>query len=623
MKTHLNCYWVLLTMLMAMPCLAQKNTVEEYDSLMRLLPKEKNDSIRVRLLHFIGMTWNARNPNKAQQIFDQALTLAKKIKNVPLTIRIMITKGYLYSSTGQSAKGIQILQEAIRLTKGKNPSAVANSQVFIALAYQNLGDLENALKYVQLSYNYYEGEYRKYGAGDAGINSLMEGITGANMSMGEVYMNMGQLDSAQHYLNRAYQFLKIENLNRYFTFHIAELLGTLHFKRQQFKQAKPYLDEALHNAAMYADTVGLALGWVQMATYYAHTNQPDSAVVYAQNAIEAGMKSKRFEAVVQSGKLLKAYYAQNKNTDKALYYSDLVAAVQDSLSNGEKVKQGQLLLYKELQNQQALDQLKADNTNLLIRYGLGAGVLLLLLVVVILWLNYDRKQQENKSLDSKIKLQESEFAHKLAETEMTALRAQMNPHFIFNCLNSIKLYTLENDGATATDYLTKFSRLIRLVLENSRSERITLANELETLELYIQMEAMRFKDKVNYKLNVAEDIDTHYTEIPPLLLQPYVENAIWHGLMHKEDGGLIKVDVSMEETALQVVITDNGIGRAAAAALKSKSATTHKSFGLKMTSERIELFNQLYQTHTKVQIEDLTDANGQATGTKVIVEIPI
>ena len=160
-------------------------------------------------------------------------------------------------------------------------------------------------------------------------------------------------------------------------------------------------------------------------------------------------------------------------------------------------------------------------------------------------------------------------------------------------------------------------------MENSRSERITLANELETLELYIQMEAMRFKDKVNYKLNVAEDIDTHYTEIPPLLLQPYVENAIWHGLMHKEDGGLIKVDVSMEETALQVVITDNGIGRAAAAALKSKSATTHKSFGLKMTSERIELFNQLYQTHTKVQIEDLTDANGQATGTKVIVEIPI
>lgn len=535
----------------------------------------------------------------------------------------MIAKGYLYSGTGQSAKAIQILQEAIRLIKDKNPNAAATSQVFIALAYQNLGDLENALKYAQLCYQYYDGYYRKYSINQSKPFSKIEGITGSNMTLGEVYMNMGQLDSAQYYLNRAYQLLKTKNPSRYFTFHIPELLGTLHLKRQQFKQAKPYLDEALHNAAIYADTVGLALGWAGIATYYDRTNQPDSSVFYAQKAVGGGMKIKRFEAVVQSGRLLKAYYSQQNNTSKALYYSDLVTSAQDSMSNAEKVKQGQRLLYEELQNQQALDQLKTDNTNLLIRYGLGAGVLLLLLVVVILWLNYDRKQQENKSLDSKIKLQESEFAHKLAETEMTALRAQMNPHFIFNCLNSIKLYTLENDGATATDYLTKFSRLIRLVLENSRSERITLANELETLELYILMEAMRFKDKVNYKLNVAEDIDTHYTEIPPLLLQPYVENAIWHGLMHKEGGGKITIDVSMEETALQVHITDNGIGRAGAAALKSKSATTHKSFGLKITSERIELFNQLYQTHTKVQIEDLTDADGQATGTKVMVEIPI
>jgi hypothetical protein len=623
MKTRINCFWVVLTMLVAMHCVAQENTVKEADSLMRLLPKEKNDSIRVRLLQKIGLTWNARNPDKAQQIYDQALALAKKINNVPLTTEMMIAKGYLYSGTGQSAKSIQILQEAIRLTNGKNPSAVANSQIFIALAYQNLGDLENALKYTQLCYQYYDNHYRKYGVGQGDPKSKIEGMTGSNMTLGEIYMNMGQLDSAQYHLNRAYQLLKFKNRNRYFTFHIPELLGTLHLKRQQFKQAKHYFDEALQKAAVYADTVGLALGWAEMSTYYVRINQPDSAVIYAQKAVDAGLKTKRFEAVVQSGKFLKMYYAQNKNADKALYYSDLVAAVQDSLSNGEKVKQGQRLLYEELQNQQALAQLKADNTNLLIRYGLGAGVLLLLLVVVILWLNYDRKQQENKSLDSKIKLQESEFAHKLAETEMTALRAQMNPHFIFNCLNSIKLYTLENDGATATDYLTKFSRLIRLVLENSRSERITLANELETLELYIQMEAMRFKDKVNYKLNVAEDIDTHYTEIPPLLLQPYVENAIWHGLMHKEGGGKITIDVSMEETALQVHITDNGIGRAGAAALKSKSATTHKSFGLKITSERIELFNQLYQTHTKVQIEDLTDADGQATGTKVMVEIPI
>ncbi|WP_336912690.1 histidine kinase [Runella sp.] len=132
-------------------------------------------------------------------------------------------------------------------------------------------------------------------------------------------------------------------------------------------------------------------------------------------------------------------------------------------------------------------------------------------------------QAQSKILEEQhIRQLESNFEQKIAETEMTALRAQMNPHFIFNCLNSIKLYTLENDALTASEYLTKFSRLIRLVLENSRSEKVTLENELNTLELYIEMEAMRFKNKVKYHITVDEMIDPQYIEIPPLLLQPYV-----------------------------------------------------------------------------------------------------
>jgi LytS/YehU family sensor histidine kinase len=120
-----------------------------------------------------------------------------------------------------------------------------------------------------------------------------------------------------------------------------------------------------------------------------------------------------------------------------------------------------------------------------------------------------------------------EFERKLADTEMTALRAQMNPHFIFNCLNSIKLYTLQNNPDKASDYLTKFSRLIRLVLENSRSELVTLQNELEALQLYIELEAMRFKQKVQFTIYVSPEIDQQNVCIPPLLLQPYAENAIW------------------------------------------------------------------------------------------------
>jgi sensor histidine kinase YesM len=225
--------------------------------------------------------------------------------------------------------------------------------------------------------------------------------------------------------------------------------------------------------------------------------------------------------------------------------------------------------------------------------------------------------------DLKVKQLTQAFQQKLSQTEIAALRAQMNPHFIFNCLNSIQYFTARNEADKASDYLAKFSRLIRLVLENSRSDKVTLDNELETLRLYIEMEAMRFRDKFGYQINVNPDIDTEAVQIPPLLIQPFVENAIWHGLMHKEDKGSITIDVTMVGTTIQVVIADDGVGRQKAAEIKSKSATKNKSFGMKVTAERIELINQMYNINTQVSIEDLQDQNHQPAGTKVIINIPI
>ncbi|GAB3317111.1 hypothetical protein GCM10027299_08130 [Larkinella ripae] len=218
----------------------------------------------------------------------------------------------------------------------------------------------------------------------------------------------------------------------------------------------------------------------------------------------------------------------------------------------------------------------------------------------------------------------SDFDRRVAEAEMAGLRSQMNPHFIFNCLNSIKLYAIENESEKASEFLTKFSRLIRMVLENSQSERVTLQNEMETLQLYMEMEAMRFKQKLSFRIDVAPDIDTKFLEIPPLLIQPYVENAIWHGLMHKSEGGTVQIEATLlEESLLQLTITDDGVGRARAAELKSKSASHRKSFGLKMTSERISLINQVYHSHTQVIIHDLMDSHGQPVGTEVVLQIPV
>lgn len=151
-----------------------------------------------------------------------------------------------------------------------------------------------------------------------------------------------------------------------------------------------------------------------------------------------------------------------------------------------------------------------------------------------------------------------------------------------------------------------------------------MQKELETLRLYLELEAMRFKNKVQYQINVDSSIDAEYIELPPLLLQPYVENAIWHGLMHKKEGGHISIDVFQPtEQVLFIEIKDDGIGRELAAEMQSKSATQQKSFGLKITSDRINIINQLYRIKTDVTVEDLKDESNKAIGTKVIIQIPV
>jgi LytS/YehU family sensor histidine kinase len=271
---------------------------------------------------------------------------------------------------------------------------------------------------------------------------------------------------------------------------------------------------------------------------------------------------------------------------------------------------------KSLSQENELNKLKQRQ---LLFYGI-AGLGTLLFAGLYL---FNRNQAKQAQLKVELEKKEAEFQRSLADVSMSALRSQMNPHFIFNCLNSIKLYTTQNDNVAAANYLTKFSKLIRMALENSRSETVTLDAELQSLELYIQMEAMRFKEKLKYSISIDKNVDSSFIEIPPMLLQPYVENAIWHGLMHKEEGGQIDVGVQVlpNEHILSITVKDNGVGREKAAQLKSKSATSHKSYGTKVTGERLDLINQIYKTGASVTTEDLT-SNGEVTGTLVTIKIP-
>ena len=212
----------------------------------------------------------------------------------------------------------------------------------------------------------------------------------------------------------------------------------------------------------------------------------------------------------------------------------------------------------------------------------------------------------------------------MAEVEMQALRAQMNPHFIFNCLNSINRYIVKSDQQTASLYLTRFAKLIRLILDNSNSRSVTLANELEALKLYIEMESIRFEKKFHYQIHVDKNVQTDCECVPPLIIQPYVENAIWHGLLHKEDAGELRISIHKKSPGLlECIIEDNGVGREKARELKSKSASTKKSLGMRLTEDRLALLNAQSKMNASVVVEDLRTETGSAVGTKVILKIPI
>ncbi|MBN8566983.1 MAG: histidine kinase, partial [Flavobacteriales bacterium] len=216
------------------------------------------------------------------------------------------------------------------------------------------------------------------------------------------------------------------------------------------------------------------------------------------------------------------------------------------------------------------------------------------------------------------------YAQQIAEIEMKALRAQMNPHFIFNSLNSIQKYILKNDSFAASQYLTKFSKLIRLILDHSNQNYILLSSEVELLKLYIEIEALRFDNQFDHELILDDSLNTDIIQIPSMIIQPYVENAIWHGLLHKETKGKLTIEISdFDKNNIKVIISDDGIGRQKAMELKSKQVLKKKSYGLQITESRISILNKTQSSKTTLKIHDLKDQDGNALGTKIELIIPI
>lgn len=232
-----------------------------------------------------------------------------------------------------------------------------------------------------------------------------------------------------------------------------------------------------------------------------------------------------------------------------------------------------------------------------------------------------RKEESYKRELAELKQKEAEYKQLVAETETAILRLQMNPHFIFNSMNSINSYILKRDIGTAGEYLGRFSKLMRMILNLAAKKYISVYEEQELLELYIQTEAMRFEDKFSYEIRLGDDLDPNDVLIPTMILQPFVENAIWHGLSNKKGGGAILVEFKIEEESLLCAVEDNGIGRQAAA--DSQRGKKHESKALGITQKRLELMQKETGKQAGYQVVDLVEPDGSPAGTRVELIIPL
>ena len=626
-------------------CLCFKKTKAQESALDSLIKAErdytKEDSNKVKLLNNIAFNLMNSNPETGIEYAEKAIKLSLKIGDKYSLAQSYNRRGVNYMRLNQSSKALEDFQKA-----GKIYESIGNKSK-LADIYNNIGAM-----YVPLS-NHKQDAFLYFNKAMAIHEEIGDKAQQAFMflNIGYVYETMDSFATELKYFRKALPLYEqfhfndkdamssiYSGLGTTYTNIAAPALLEIGFTGRQYDTAMYYLQKALAMSKELGDEFGEAVNMKSIGVVYLKQKKYAAALNYLYNSKQLSHKVGSVGAELDATYFLSERFKATRNFDSAYAYYVQYSDLHDSMNNDGTEK---VLIQKEMQYNfdKKEDSLHFQNAllsknNALSKLKLrqqwlsSIGVLILLLSLGGFVFYRNRNKQAKLILElekerAEQKQRESEFERKVSDAALNSLRSQMNPHFIFNCLNSIKLYAVENNQDAATEYLGKFSRLMRLVLENSKSDRITLKQEIETLQLYMEMEAMRFKEKLHYEINMADNVDMDYTEIPPMLIQPYIENAIWHGLMPKEEGGTIVVSFACQDNNLEITVTDNGVGRAKAAALRSKSVTAHKSFGMSITHQRIELINQMYKTNMSVIVNDLHDGQGNATGTEIRINIPV
>ena len=554
--------------------------------------------------------------------YDLAISSYKDALNANKTLRTSLLLGKTYVLNKEYGEAEKLLSPLVKMT---NMVPFQRVELYETLgdAYVGLGDVDNAVAFY--------GEGLKI----ADKNQIAPKTIDLNSKIATAYAKGNRLQEANAYFNNSLELSSGQAPQR--AVQEKEKVADFYNQKNQYGQEiqlrkksledlkKIPKNEVAGGLSIENDSISAQRINYKIANAYIAQDKYDEAIPYLEESIKDAdvdddllvrkdATRKLSEVYKYKGDYTKAletyqeyvavvdtlYVRKEQEIARAAQFNRELASKQSRISGLEKERELTQSKYSLALTEQQLVAESIKRQNWII-YSLIFGMMLMGLAAYFFYRSNKQQKLANNLLALK------------------SLRSQMNPHFIFNALNSVNNFIAKSDERSANRYLSDFSTLMRAVLENSDEDFIPLSKELELLELYTKLEHSRFSDKFDYEIIVDEGIDIDAFQIPPMLLQPYIENAIWHGLRYREDKGFLKIELRQKDKrALEISIIDNGIGRKKSAALKTQNQKKQKSKGMGNIKKRIEILNDMYKDKVDVYISDL-ETNG--TGTKVLFTI--
>ncbi|MGD1319700.1 histidine kinase [Chryseobacterium sp. 2R14A] len=422
-----------------------------------------------------------------------------------------------------------------------------------------------------------------------------EDLAAGYSQMAEVNIENKNIPKAEENLNTAYKISKEEAPQQ--ALAINQKLTNLYVENKNFDKAIEAKKSVLKEDFVKENSQKKVEQIQELAEIYIKKNDPKEAIVLFRNAYDIALQKGHTLEAQKSVQKLDSLYQDSENIDASVnLYRDFLGKLPDLVSKDRSLTDNKILEDTEQKIQQLEQEKKLKDELIrkknLFNYSLIGALIVLIALIFFIFRTLKKVQVKNK----KIALQ--------------SLRREMNPHFIFNSLNSVNHFISTNNELEANQYLTKFSKLMRGVMENSTEDFIPFQQELDLLQNYLALEKTRFADKFDYEIEVDESLNTQNLKVPGMLIQPFLENAIWHGLRYRTEKGFLSLKFEKNNDSLNIFIEDNGIGIEESKKQKTEHQKSRKGRGMKNTLERIALLNDLYKQNIECRITDKTNSQG-------------